>query len=144
MNTVPARRRGSIALDEHACTSCMVCARERPDWCISIGSHAEEVRDEGRAGRPGRVRVVHRLDHFEIDYSLCLYCGICVEVCPFDALSWTPEPVRAGGVPDLREQRAALTARGEDVPAPVLLEVGALPPEPKDSGRGRGGGRRHR
>ena len=31
------------------------------------------------------------LDRFDIDYALCMYCGICVEVCPFDALFWTPE-----------------------------------------------------
>ncbi|MGH9213716.1 MAG: 4Fe-4S binding protein, partial [Acidimicrobiales bacterium] len=28
---------------------------------------------------------------FDIDYALCMYCGICVEVCPFDALFWSPE-----------------------------------------------------
>ena len=31
------------------------------------------------------------LDKFDIDFSLCMYCGICIEVCPFDALHWTPE-----------------------------------------------------
>jgi NADH-quinone oxidoreductase subunit I len=31
------------------------------------------------------------LDRFAIDYALCMYCGICVEVCPFDALLWSPE-----------------------------------------------------
>ena len=31
------------------------------------------------------------LDRFAIDFSLCMYCGICIEVCPFDALFWSPE-----------------------------------------------------
>ncbi len=31
------------------------------------------------------------LDRFAIDYALCMYCGICVEVCPFDALFWAPD-----------------------------------------------------
>ena len=31
------------------------------------------------------------LDKFDIDFSLCMYCGICIEVCPFDALYWSPE-----------------------------------------------------
>ena len=31
------------------------------------------------------------LDRFAIDYSLCMYCSICIEVCPFDALYWSPE-----------------------------------------------------
>ena len=30
------------------------------------------------------------LDSFTIDWGLCMYCGICVEVCPFDALHWVP------------------------------------------------------
>jgi NADH-quinone oxidoreductase subunit I len=31
------------------------------------------------------------LDRFAIDWSLCMYCGICVEECPFDALEWVAE-----------------------------------------------------
>src|SRR4029079_3169477 len=32
---------------------------------------------------------VNELDRFAIDFGLCTYCGICVEVCPFDALHWS-------------------------------------------------------
>jgi NADH-quinone oxidoreductase subunit I len=28
------------------------------------------------------------LDDFRIDYGTCMYCSICVDVCPFDALHW--------------------------------------------------------
>ncbi|RZS78991.1 4Fe-4S binding protein [Motilibacter rhizosphaerae] len=82
------RRRGVIALREESCTVCMLCVRECPDWCITIDSHVERVPAEGPGGRP---RTAHVLDRFDIDYALCLYCGICVEVCPFDALFWSPE-----------------------------------------------------
>ena len=34
---------------------------------------------------------MNKLDRFDIDYALCMYCGICVEVCPFEALFWSPE-----------------------------------------------------
>jgi NADH-quinone oxidoreductase subunit I len=44
----------------------------------------------GPAG-PGRQRVRNVLDRFAIDFSLCMYCGICVEACPYDALFWSPE-----------------------------------------------------
>ena len=37
--TLPPRSRGVIALLEENCTSCMLCARECPDWCIYIDSH---------------------------------------------------------------------------------------------------------
>ena len=86
--TPVARARGVIALDQEACTVCMLCARSCPDWCIYIEGHKEEKLPD----KPdGRVRVRATLDRFDIDYALCMYCGICVEVCPFDALFWTPE-----------------------------------------------------
>ncbi len=73
-----------IALIPEKCTSCMLCVRECPAWCIHLDSHTEEVSEPG-ARRPKKVNV---LDTFDIDYSLCMYCGICVDVCPFDALEW--------------------------------------------------------
>ena len=73
-----------IALIAEKCTSCMLCVRECPAWCIHLDSHTEEVSEPG-ARRPRKVNV---LDSFDIDYSLCMYCGICVDVCPFDALEW--------------------------------------------------------
>ena len=66
----------------------MLCARHCPDWCIYIEGHKEK-RPPRREG--GRERTVSVLDRFDIDYALCMYCGICVEVCPFDALFWSPE-----------------------------------------------------
>ncbi len=86
--TPVARARGVIALDQDACTVCMLCARNCPDWCIYIEGHKEE-KEPDKPG--GRVRVRSALDRFDIDYALCMYCGICVEVCPFDALFWSPE-----------------------------------------------------
>jgi NADH-quinone oxidoreductase subunit I len=84
---LPPRSRGVIALLEENCTVCMLCARECPDWCIYIDSHKEEVIVPG-AARPRQRNV---LDRFDIDFALCMYCGICIEACPFDALYWTPE-----------------------------------------------------
>jgi NADH-quinone oxidoreductase subunit I len=79
-----------MALDENACTVCMICVRECPDWCIYIEGHAEQEETAGAAaGRRARSTLV--LDRFAIDFGLCMYCGICVEACPFDALFWSPE-----------------------------------------------------
>jgi NADH-quinone oxidoreductase subunit I len=67
----------------------MICARECPDWCIDIDGHVEvEEVDPAQGRRPQHTNV---LDRFTIDYGLCMYCGICVEVCPFDALFWAPD-----------------------------------------------------
>ncbi len=84
----PIRARGVIALREDNCTVCMLCARSCPDWCIYIEGHKEKAPPRRAGGKP---RTVSALDRFDIDYALCMYCGICVEVCPFDALFWSPE-----------------------------------------------------
>ncbi|MFN8156495.1 MAG: 4Fe-4S binding protein [Candidatus Nanopelagicales bacterium] len=87
MTDRPARARGVIGLVEERCTVCMLCVRECPDWCIDIDSHVETLPPDEEHRRPRSVNV---LDGFAIDYALCMYCGICVEVCPFDALHWAP------------------------------------------------------
>ena len=66
----------------------MLCARECPDWCIYIEGHKEKAPPRREGGKP---RQRNKLDRFDIDFALCMYCGICVEVCPFDALFWSPE-----------------------------------------------------
>lgn len=85
--SAPPPVRGVIALVPEACTSCMVCVQECPTWCITVDSHTEQVSEPG-ARRPRSVAV---LDRFAIDFGLCMYCGICVDVCPFDALEWRPD-----------------------------------------------------
>jgi NADH-quinone oxidoreductase subunit I len=86
-----------IQLIEPACTSCMICARECPTWCISIDSHTESVTGL----QPGsRERTQHVLDRFAVDWSLCMYCGICVEECPFDALEWVSDVTPPGSSSD--------------------------------------------
>src|SRR5437879_13073142 len=65
----------------------MLCARSCPDWCIYIEGHKDKAPPRREGGKP---RTVQFLDRFAIDFGLCMYCGICVEVCPFDALHWSP------------------------------------------------------
>jgi len=119
---LPPRSRGVIALKEENCTVCMLCARECPDWCIYIDSHKETLPAEGSA----RPRVHNVLDRFAIDFSLCMYCGICVEVCPFDALFWSPEfEYSESNIADLLHDKERLGEWMETVPEPPALEVGA-------------------
>lgn len=82
-----SRLRGTIALDPLACTSCLVCIKDCPTKCMTLTSHVEQREVGGR--RPTKVNV---LETFEIDFGLCMYCGICVDVCPHDALFWAPVP----------------------------------------------------
>ncbi|MEU1894569.1 NuoI/complex I 23 kDa subunit family protein [Streptomyces pristinaespiralis] len=130
---LPPRSRGVIGLFEENCTVCMLCARECPDWCIYIDSHKETVP---AAVPGGRERSRNVLDRFAIDFSLCMYCGICIEVCPFDALFWSPEFEYAEtDIRDLTHERDKLREWMWTVPAPPALDPGAE--EPKEMGAAR-------
>ena len=129
---LPARTRGVIALIEENCTVCMLCARECPDWCIYIDSHKEQVAPK----EGGRARTRNILDRFAIDFALCMYCGICVEVCPFDALHWSPEfEYATDQVENLTHEMDTLRTWAYTVPAPDPLEEGAVEPKEVESAR---------
>ena len=134
---LPARSRGVIALVEENCTVCMLCARECPDWCIYIDSHKETLP----APEGGRPRARNVLDRFAIDFSLCMYCGICIEVCPFDALFWSPEFEYAeGDIRDLLHEKDKLGEWAATVPPPPAHEAGAEPPKELSAGPARPAG----
>jgi NADH-quinone oxidoreductase subunit I len=119
---LPPRTRGVISLKAENCTVCWKCSRECPDWCIYIESHKET--HEPASG--GRARSAKVLDRFAIDYALCMYCGICVEVCPFDALFWSPEFEYATyEIAELTHEKEKLNEWNYTVLPPPELEEGA-------------------
>ncbi len=123
---LPPRSRGVIALLEENCTSCMLCARECPDWCIYIDSHKETIPATTPGGRDRQRNV---LDRFAIDFSLCMYCGICIEVCPFDALHWSPQFEYAElDIRDLIQEKDRLGQWMPTVPPPVALDEHSADP----------------
>ena len=93
------------------------------------------AQGDGRAS-PGAARARQRnvLDRFAIDFSLCMYCGICIEVCPFDALFWSPEFEYAEY--DIRTCRTRRTGCGE------WMWTVPPPPAHDPTGRAGQGGRR--
>ncbi len=126
--SLPPRSRGVIALLQENCTVCMLCARECPDWCIYIDSHKETLP----AVEGGRERQRNVLDRFAIDFSLCMYCGICIEACPFDALYWSPEFEYAEfDIQKMVHEKERLGQWMDSVPPPALPDSRA--PEPKEA-----------
>jgi NADH-quinone oxidoreductase subunit I len=122
---LPARSRGVIALKQENCTVCYKCSRECPDWCIYIDAHKEahEPASGGRA-RSGKI-----LDRFSIDYARCMYCGISIDVCPFDALFWSPEFEYATyGIDELIHEKEKLEEWCYTVLPPPMPERGIEPP----------------
>ncbi len=57
------------------CTACSICENECPPQCIYI------VLDRDENGKS-----LKRPKVFDIDISVCMNCGICAEVCPFDSI----------------------------------------------------------
>jgi NADH-quinone oxidoreductase subunit I len=128
---LPPRTRGVIALKEANCTVCWKCSRECPDWCIYIETH-KETHDPASGGKARSVKV---LDRFAIDYALCMYCGICVEVCPFDALFWSPEfEYSEYDIVELVHEKEKLEEWTYTVLPPPAVEEGAEPEPEQEVG----------
>ncbi|MEO0017686.1 MAG: hypothetical protein RLZZ522_969, partial [Verrucomicrobiota bacterium] len=66
---------GADAMAGLRCTACSICEKECPPQCIYI------VLDRDENGKS-----LKRPKVFDIDVSVCMNCGICAEVCPFDSI----------------------------------------------------------
>ncbi|MBI4307834.1 MAG: 4Fe-4S dicluster domain-containing protein [Chloroflexi bacterium] len=68
---------------ESACTGCQACARICPTECITVTMKDNPLFKEGKSPRRKIV------DHYDLDIANCIVCGLCVEVCNFDAIVMT-------------------------------------------------------
>lgn len=76
---LPARYRGFLHNDIELCSGCRYCADVCPIDCIQIETE------------PGPERNLSWVAVFDIDASRCMFCGLCVEVCPTGSLNHTKE-----------------------------------------------------
>src|SRR5207248_11640132 len=63
---------------ELRCTACGACALACPVDVIKIEQHSSPIK--------GKV-----LDRFDIDMAGCIECALCVEACPFRAITMAPD-----------------------------------------------------
>ena len=70
---IPARARTNLVWFEERCTGCSTCAQACPDGCILVATSP---------GEDGSLNI----DRYEIDFRICMYCGLCTEACPYDAI----------------------------------------------------------
>ena len=70
---------------EPYCTGCMVCVRACPTQCMS----AQMTDNPKFTEETSRRRKI--IETFEINLGRCILCGICVDVCNFDAIEMSHE-----------------------------------------------------
>ena len=72
-------------ISEPYCTGCMVCIRDCPTQCMTAQMKDNPLAAEGKSSRRKII------DLFEINLGRCILCGICVDVCNFDAIEMSHE-----------------------------------------------------
>ena len=90
------------------CVSCQICEKECPPKCIYIVKSKDKKPDY-----KGQSQFYPAI--FDIDFSVCMNCGICVEVCPFESIKMDTEyewstADRFGGLLVTKEQLAKSNA----------------------------------
>ena len=92
---------------EPYCTGCMVCIRNCPTLCMSAKMKDNPLNAEGKSRRRKII------DEFEINLGRCILCGICVDVCNFDAIEMSHE-----------HELSKYERNGNRVDLPALLDMG--------------------
>jgi NADH-quinone oxidoreductase subunit I len=93
--------------DEPFCTGCMVCVRECPTQCMTAEMKDNPLQAEGKSHRRKII------DVFEINLNRCILCGICVDVCAFDAIEMSHE-----------HELSSYARNGARADLPALLKLG--------------------
>ena len=62
------------------CTGCAICEKNCPQRCITVTKKEGEKQPE----------------IYTVNYGLCMFCRICIDMCPFNALEQTQDAEHIG------------------------------------------------
>lgn len=69
--------------NQHQCTACKICETNCPNGTLRIT--VKSVLDEA-TGKEKKA-----LDTYLYDIGSCVFCALCTQSCPQDAIEWTPQ-----------------------------------------------------
>ncbi len=69
------------------CIGCHDCEKKCPVQCISIVSEDFPSKEKTPITSKGVV-FEKKVTSYKIDYNQCVSCGICIDICPTEALSY--------------------------------------------------------
>ncbi len=68
--------------NQHKCTACSICEMNCPNGTIIVNIKQTETED-------GKKK--KELDSYIYKLGMCTFCGLCVKVCPQDAIEFSNE-----------------------------------------------------
>ena len=74
LNTSRRIRGNELIWDNIKCTGCATCAKSCPQGAILIITSVNPEENK------------YQVEKIEVDTGYCIQCGLCVEVCPFEAI----------------------------------------------------------
>ena len=74
LNTSRRIRGNELIWDNIKCTGCATCAKSCPQGAILIITSVTPEENK------------YQVEKIEVDTGYCIQCGLCVEVCPFEAI----------------------------------------------------------